>query len=159
MNALYSASLLICASLAADAPDQWIAASRLPLHAHPAIVSMWQLNNELRRRVGLAPHRLSPELTKAAQDHAEYMARTGDFNHYSNRGPWGRARYWGYRGGVCENIAMGQTTVAAAFAAWQSSSGHWANLTSATRDAGFGFAISRGGTPYWVAVYGYSAEP
>jgi hypothetical protein len=157
MNGLYTASLLICASLATESPDQWLATGRLPLHAHPTIVAMWQHNNAIRQRVGLPAHRLSPELTRAAQDHANYMARTGDFDHYSNRGPWGRALYWGYRGSVCENIAMGQGTVTGAFAAWQASRGHWANLTSSTVDAGFGFALSPGGTPYWVAVYGYGA--
>ncbi|GIW91319.1 MAG: hypothetical protein KatS3mg109_1751 [Pirellulaceae bacterium] len=158
MNGLYATSLLICASLASDAPEQWMALGRTPLHAHPTIVKMWQVNNRIRQRVGLAPHRLNPALTKAAQDHANYMARTGQFDHYVNRGPWGRARYWGYNGSVCENIAMGQGTIEGAFAAWQASSGHWANLTSNTQDAGFGYAISPNGTPFWVAVYGYAPQ-
>jgi uncharacterized protein YkwD len=154
MNGLYAATMLVCAHLAVEAPDELVAAGRTYLHDHPAIVRMWDRNNELRESVGLAPHRLNPELTKAAQDHAWYMARSGDFNHYSNLGPWGRAAKYGYSGGVTENIAMGQGNVQAAFYAWQTSSGHWANLTGGTIDAGFGFAVSSGGTPYWVAMYG-----
>ena len=49
------------------------------LHHHPTLLKMLQTNNELRDGVGLAAQRISPELTKAAQDHALYMARTGNF--------------------------------------------------------------------------------
>ncbi|MBM4001626.1 MAG: CAP domain-containing protein [Planctomycetes bacterium] len=154
MNGMYAATVLVCASMAAEAPEQWLAAGKAPLHAHPTLVRMWERNNELRASVGLAPHRLSPELTKAAQDHAVYMARTGDFDHYGNGGPWARAARWGFTGGISENIAMGQGDVMGAFSAWQFSGGHWANLTSNTTEAGFGHAVSANGTPYWVAVYG-----
>ncbi len=154
MNGMYATTVLVCASMAAEAPEQWLAAGKVPLHAHPTLVRMWDRSNELRASVGLLPHRLSPELCKAAQDHAVYMARTGDFDHYSNGGPWGRASRWGYRGNVNENIAMGQTNVLGAFNAWQYSGGHWANLTSGTIDAGFGYAVSPSGMPYWVAMYG-----
>jgi uncharacterized protein YkwD len=154
MNGLYAATMLVCAHLAVEAPDELVAAGKMYLHDHPAIVRMWERNGALREQVGLVPHRLSPELTKAAQDHAWYMARTGDFSHYSNYGPSGRASKYGYQGGVTENIAMGQGDIMAAFAAWQSSGAHWANLTGGTIDAGFGYAVSASGTPYWVAMYG-----
>ena len=62
-----------------------------PLHEHPTLVRMLEENNRLRANVGLAPQQMSPELTKAAQDHARYMARTGNFSHESNGGPQGRA--------------------------------------------------------------------
>ncbi len=119
---------------------------------------MLQRNNELRASVGLPAHRLSAELTKAAQDHAEYMARTGAFSHYVNGGPSDRAARHGYQGSVRENIAMGYATVHAAFSGWQSSGGHWASIVSGTTDAGFGYAVSPGGTPYWVGVYGYPSQ-
>ncbi|HTN76498.1 MAG TPA: CAP domain-containing protein [Pirellulaceae bacterium] len=125
-----------------------------PLHEHPTLLRMLGRNNELRRRVGLRPHRINPLLTKAAQDHAVYMARTGNFSHYSNGGPQGRASRWGFGSGVRENIAMGQSDVGSAFNSWQNSSGHWASIVSGTTDAGFGYAVDRGGRGYWVAVYG-----
>jgi len=135
-------------------PDTSVSSLReLPLHEHPTLLKMLKRNNELRARVGLRPHRLSPALTRAAQNHANYMARTGDFNHYSNRGPDGRAADAGYRGGVLENIAHGYSDVETAFSGWQSSGAHWSNMTSGTADAGFGYQIGANGAAYWVAIY------
>lgn len=125
-----------------------------PLHEHPTLVDMLARNNELRASVGLPPQRMSAELCKAAQNHANFMARTGAFSHYSNSGPQARASRFGFQGMVRENIAMGQVNVRSAFHSWQFSSGHWANICSRTTHAGFGYAISSGGSPYWVAVYG-----
>jgi uncharacterized protein YkwD len=124
------------------------------LHEHPTLVQMLQRNNALRRAVGLSPHRISPALTKAAQNHAWYMAHSGAFSHESNGGPMYRAQRYGYRNLVRENIAMGQSNVSHVFSSWQSSGGHWANIASGTRDAGFGYAIGPDGSTYWVAVYG-----
>jgi hypothetical protein len=125
------------------------------LHEHPTLQRMLTRSNELRRGVGLRPHRMSPELTKAAQDQANYMANTGSFSHYSNGGPWGRAlRHRFFGGNVRENIAMGQGSVPHVFNTWRNSGGHWASIVSNTDEAGFGYAVGSGGTPYWVAVYG-----
>ena len=143
-------------------PDTSVAAPTEPvLHEHPTLLQMLRRNNDLRSRLGLRPHRMSPALTRAAQNHANYMARTGDFNHYSNAGPTGRATQFGYRGGVLENIAMGYADIDTTFNGWQNSGGHWANMTSNTSDAGFGFQVGPGGTCYWVAVYasGNEEEP
>jgi cysteine-rich secretory family protein len=130
-----------------------------PLHEHPTLVQMLFRNNELRRQMGLRPHRISPELTKAAQDHANYMANTGVFSHYANGGPFARAIRYRFLGGVRENIAMGQGNVTHVFSTWRNSGGHWASIVSNTTDAGFGYALGPGGTPYWVAVYGTPPAP
>jgi hypothetical protein len=114
---------------------------------------MLRRNNDVRRRLGLRPHRLNPALTKAAQDHANYMARTAVFDHYANGGPQYRASRYGFRGGVLENIAMGSRSVNSTFAMWEGSSGHYASIVSGTSDAGFGYAISPSGHCYWVGVY------
>jgi uncharacterized protein YkwD len=128
--------------------------SETHLHEHPILIRMLHRNNELRNRVGLRPHRINPILTKAAQDHANYMAATGSMDHYSNAGPQGRANRWGFRSGVLENIAMGQPTVESVFSTWQNSGGHWASITSNTTDAGFGCQKTANGAYYWCAVYG-----
>ena len=128
------------------------------LHRHPTLLSMLRRNNDVRRRVGLFPHRMNPVLTKAAQDHANYMAGSGDFQHYSNGGPQGRAGRYGFRGGVRENIAWNQQGVDGAFAAWTSSGGHYASIVSGTTEAGFGYAVARNGSTYWVGVYGSPAQ-
>jgi uncharacterized protein YkwD len=128
------------------------------LHRHPVLFAMLRRSNLIRQGVGLRPHRMNPALTKAAQDHANYMAQTGQFSHYVNGGYQGRAHKHGFRGGVLENIAMGMGTVDHAFSVWHASGGHYASIVSGTTEAGFGYAIGPGGTPYWVGVYGNPAE-
>lgn len=144
-------------STPAPATTAPVARKRL-LHEHPILQRMLTRNNGLRQRIGLGPHRISPELTKAAQDHAWYMANNNNFDHYSNLGPQGRAAKYGYQGSVRENIAMGQGDVDGAFGAWQASGAHWASIVSGTMDAGFGYAVSKNGTPFWVGMYGYPSQ-
>jgi hypothetical protein len=119
---------------------------------------MLRRNNDIRRRAGLFPHRINPALTAAAQDHANYMASTGQFSHYVNGGPQYRANKFGFRGGVRENIAYGTTTLDGAFNMWQGSGAHYASIVSGTTEAGFGCAISSGGQVYWVGVYATPAQ-
>lgn len=162
------AALSTTAALGADTPQiksgeaqkatqeaqQGNAQVQQPLHRHPTILAMLRRSNAIRRNVGLRPQRINPALTKAAQDHANYMAATGDFSHYTNGGYQYRAVKYGFRGGVRENIAAGYGSVDATFNTWQASGGHYASIVSNTSEAGFGYAISRNGSPYWVGVYG-----
>lgn len=124
-----------------------------PLHRHPTLFGMLRRNNDVRRRVGLRPHRMNPALTKAAQDHANFMAKTGGFSHYTNGGPQYRANKYGFQGGVRENIAYGTSSIDGVFNMWVGSGGHYASIVSGTSDAGFGYAISPSGQTYWVGVY------
>jgi hypothetical protein len=128
------------------------------LHRHPVLFAMLRRSNDIRRGVGLRPHRMNPALTKAAQDQANYMAQTGQFSHYVNGGYQYRAQKHGFRGGVLENIAMGMGSVDSAFSVWHASGGHYASIVSGTTEAGFGYAVGPNGTPYWVGVYGNPAE-
>lgn len=147
-------SLILLAFLSGPQEKTAGVAKPVPLHEHPTLVRMLRENNRLRRSVGLPAQRMSPELTKAAQDHARFMARTGNFSHQSNGGPVRRALRYGFRAFRGENIAMGQPTVVSAFSSWRSSSGHWANITSNSSVAGFGYAVADSGATYWVAMYG-----
>lgn len=124
-----------------------------PLHRHPTLFSMLVRNNNLRRRAGLFAHRMNPALVAAAQDHANYMARTGQFSHYTNLGPQGRANKYGFGGGVRENIATGGN-VDTAFSMWTASGAHYASIVSGTTDAGFGYAVGPNGATYFVGLYG-----
>jgi uncharacterized protein YkwD len=131
--------------------------SARPLHHHPTLFSMLQKSNYIRRYHGLAPHRMNPILCLAAQDHANYMARTGEFDHYVNDGPQHRARKYGFRTGVWENIAVNGNSVSYAFTQWVNSPPHFAALLEQqTTDAGFGYAVGRYGEGYFVCVYGAS---
>lgn len=127
---------------------------RRVLHEHPTLIRMLSENNRLRASVGRPPQQISPELTRAAQDHAWYMSRTGSFSHESNGGPLSRATRYGFYGLAGENIAMGQPTVSSAFQSWRSSSGHWSNIISGATLAGFGYAVAPDGSTYWVGMYG-----
>lgn len=129
------------------------------LHENRLLLGMLRRSNDLRSARNLTPHAISPELTKAAQDQAEYMARTASFSHYNNGGPGGRAARHGFNGSARENIAMGYATVDVAFVGWRNSGGHYASIVSNTTHAGFGYAESEGGTPYYVGVYGTPAPP
>ena len=135
-----------------QAASQAIAQPR-PLHRHPTLLGMLQRNNAIRKRVGLFPHRMNPALAAAAQDHANYMARTGQFSHYTNGGPQGRANKYGFGGGVLENIATGGG-VDTAFSMWTASGAHYASMVSRTTDAGFGYAVGPNGATYFVGIYG-----
>lgn len=128
-----------------------------PLHRHPTLFAMLQRNNQLRARAGLYGHRMNPALTAAAQDHANFMARTGQFSHYTNGGPQARAGRYGFRGGVRENIAMNGNSPDQAFVQWTGSGAHYASIVSATTDAGFGYAVGANGMAYFVGVYGTPA--
>jgi uncharacterized protein YkwD len=121
---------------------------------HPTILSMLARNNSTRTARGMRPMSLSARLTAAAQNHANYMARTGSFSHYTNGSPQGRVAAHGFRGGVRENIAMGQPSVESAFNTWTASGAHYANMMSHSDVAGFGYAVGSNGQAYWVAVYG-----
>ena len=128
-----------------------------PLHRHPTLFRMLQRNNQIRARSGLFGHRMNPALTAAAQDHANYMANTGQFSHYTNGGPQYRAARYGFRGGVRENIAMNGNSPDQAFVQWTNSGAHYASIVSGTTDAGFGYAVGRNGMAYFVGMYGTPA--
>jgi len=96
---------------------------------------------------------MNPALAAAAQDHANYMARTGQFSHYTNGSPQSRANKYGFGGGVLENIAMGGG-LDNAFGMWTNSGAHYASIVSNTTDAGFGYAVGPGGGTYFVGIYG-----
>jgi uncharacterized protein YkwD len=54
-----------------------------------------------------------------------------------------------------ENIAMGQTSAAAAMDSWMRSSGHRANILSTNNtEIGIGFARDSAGRPYYVQIFG-----
>ena len=162
--ALFSSSVALATDMpeaqqaTAKAAAQGTQVEQPPLHRHPTLLAMLRRSNIIRRNVGLRPQRINPALTKAAQDHANYMAATGDFSHYTNGGYQYRAQKYGFKGGVRENIAAGFGTVDATFNTWQASGGHYASIVSGTTEAGFGYAIGPNGGTYWVGVYGSPAQ-
>ena len=161
--AAFSGSVAMAVDMPAAKSDAGQTAAKVvveqpPLHRHPTLLAMLRRSNLIRRNAGLRPQRINPALTKAAQDHANYMASTGDFSHYTNGGYQYRAQKYGFKGGVLENIAAGFGTVDGAFNTWQSSGAHYASIVSGTSEAGFGYAVGPNGGTYWVGVYGSPAK-
>lgn len=130
-------------------------------------VSEWivyQTNVE-RHRYGMPSLRINEQLSLAAKQHAEYMARTGQFSHYAGgSSPQVRAVSQGYRSySVSENIAYNYTygggssqqTASKLTNQWLTSSGHRANMLSGgVNEIGVGTARTADGRIYGVQLFG-----
>lgn len=117
-----------------------------------------RLTNAAREKQGMSPFRLNDALTKAAQAHADDMAKKGYFSHEAPDGTDMVVRIdrVGYRyRGIAENIAMGQRTPKQAVDGWLKSPGHRRNLLNdAYLDLGVGVSKDGKGVLRWVQVFG-----
>ena len=120
------------------------------------------LVNQVRLSQGLQPLTLDAQLTRAAQAHANDLARQGKLSHFGadHSTPLDRVRRAGYRPRMAaENIAGGQPTIAEAVKSWQESDGHNRNLLLADATH-MGIALAydprAGGRSYWALVLGAS---
>ena len=119
-----------------------------------------QLTNVERSNAGMPALRAASRLMEAAQLQADQMARLGRLDHVLSgaryRRPEDRLAAAGYEwSAYAENIAMGQSTAAAAMDSWMHSSGHRANiLSTSVTEIGIGFARDSAGRPYYVQVFG-----
>ncbi|AJE46242.1 CAP domain-containing protein [Celeribacter indicus] len=126
-----------------------------PRQAAPAEVRARLLAamNAERRTRGLAPLAEDRRLTRAAQAHADDLARRGYFSHSSPEGatPLRRVTQAGYTGClVAENLSYGWGSAERAVAEWMRSPGHRANLLNdGMREAGVGV----GPNALFVAVF------
>jgi uncharacterized protein YkwD len=118
------------------------------------------LTNVERTAQGRGRLRANPRLMRAAQIHAEQMAHAGKLAHVLPAAAYPRAEDrlaaadypWQTFG---ENVAFGQSSAAAALDNWMHSQGHRKNiLNSDFTELGAGYAIDRGGRPYYVQVFG-----
>jgi uncharacterized protein YkwD len=121
-----------------------------------------QLVNNHRASIGRAPLVTSPSLTNAAVWKARHMAAYGYMSHDDPAPPV--ARSWIDRVHTCgyptsaaaaENVAYGHRTPAAVVNAWLGSSGHRANIESATYRA-IGIGAAGTSTIYWAQNFGSS---
>ena len=124
--------------------------------------------NAARRSAGLAPLRRSPDLDRAAQEHARDLLERGYFEHVSPEGatPMSRASAAGYRGLVSENLHRRTGSTEAVLDDWLRSPGHRRNLLDpGASDLGVGLAIGpgygldpSGYRVIWVQNFGRRAE-
>lgn len=111
-----------------------------------------------RERTGPAlPLRANPSLDRAAQSHADAMARFGELEHQGRDGstPAQRAARAGYEHAalVGENIAGGAQSPDEVVSGWLASPGHCANLMNEDFvDMGIAFAVNPGSPLgiYWA---------
>lgn len=118
-----------------------------------------QLTNAERGRSGRARLLANARLMRAAQLHAEQIARAGEMAHVLPNAAYPRAEDrlaaagydWQTFG---ENLALGQPSPAAAVRSWMHSRGHRSNIVSpAFTELGVGYATDRAGRPYYVQVF------
>jgi uncharacterized protein YkwD len=125
----------------------------------PPVDTSWQAQmvdavNAERAKLNLAPMAACGSLTRSAQGYAETMSAAGHFDH---TGPDGstmtsRTRAAGYSGrSLAENIARGQTSVAAVMAGWMGSTGHRANILNPGLTH---IGVGRAAGNYWVQNFG-----
>lgn len=90
--------------------------------------------NAYRKKHGLKPLQLSPELTKAAKAHSRDLARWDRISHYGSDGsnPWDRVKRAGYAAQLAaENVGTGQSSFDEVMKGWRASPGHNKNLLMA----------------------------
>jgi uncharacterized protein YkwD len=93
----------------------------------------------------------SPALQAAAESHAQYLSRTGNFSHDGAGGTSAgdRVRRAGYQSCLtAENIARGQPDIRSVVANWMGSPGHRSNILNAQLTQ-YGFAQAGS---VWVLV-------
>ena len=105
--------------------------------------------NALRSENGLSPLIADANLSAAARQHAESMARRGRVSHAGFRSRMRRANVVFP---AAENVAMGQSDGEAAVAAWAGSAGHRRNMLGEFTRFGVARAERPGERPYWAMV-------
>ncbi|MGW4025998.1 CAP domain-containing protein [Streptomyces sp. NPDC005009] len=126
-----------------------------PAGASGAVAKVVELVNAERGKVGCSPVKVNATLTKAAQDHSEDMAASGNMSHTGSDGssPGDRITRAGYGWSTYgENVAYGYSTPEQVMAGWMASPGHKENiLNCAFKEIGVGLAQPGS---YWTQDFG-----
>lgn len=130
----------------------------LPMQAQDVSGDLLNRINALRTSLGLAAYNFNGTLAAAAQNHATWMASTGNVSHTQSNGstPSSRAATFGYSSSfVSENIYMGtNATVDTAWTWWLNSPIHYRGITNPSySEIGIASAAGVGGVAY-VLVFG-----
>jgi uncharacterized protein YkwD len=115
------------------------------------------LHNEARAKEKLNSLEVSPKLTKAAQRHADDMAKRGEMSHKGSDGtmPADRIKGAGYsyrRSG--ENVAYGRWSPERLMQGWMDSPPHRKNILGSYSQIGAACAIAEDGRSYWCVTFG-----
>lgn len=133
-----------------------------PAAAQSSAAQVLQLVNGVRANYGLSGYTYNSLLAAAAQEHANWMAATGQYVHnHGGSTPQTRAAAAGYVGFVSENIVGGtDLTAQQGVIWWQNSATHFNTMIS-TRytEAGVGVAVGLGQNFYVMVVGSPSDTP
>ena len=121
------------------------------------VVKLTNIERTHYRRPAL---RTNPRLMRAAQLQADQMAQASQMAHVLPDARYPRtedriaAANYRWRT-VGENVAFGQPNAAKVLDSWMHSQGHRTNILNSTfTEIGAGYAVDRGGRPYYVQVFG-----
>jgi uncharacterized protein YkwD len=116
------------------------------------VLAVFDLLNEYRVSLGLAPLEYDDQLGEAVQGHVMHMAEADFFSHDSpTEGlttPWDRAEFCGTRANG-ENIAAGQRSPEDVMESWRNSEGHDRNMRGDFTRVGIGEYDH-----YWGQLFG-----
>jgi uncharacterized protein YkwD len=122
-----------------------------------AFAGLVAAHTEARAGRGLGALRVDDRLMRAAQEHADDMARWRWMSHRGSdlSSPFRRMERAGYRyRRAAENVAAGQETLQELMSDWMRSPGHRRNILGPYTDIGTGYATDASGTPYWCVTFG-----
>jgi uncharacterized protein YkwD len=151
-------------SAACTGPPRRVRADDLPPEAPPSakeiaerVTKVVALHNEARAKEKLNSLEVSPRLTKAAQRHADDMAKRREMSHKGSDGtmPGERIKDAGYiyrRSG--ENVAYGRWTPERLMEGWMGSPPHKKNILGSYSQIGAACAIAEDGRSYWCVTFG-----
>lgn len=119
--------------------------------------------NQARAEAGLAPVSPHAGLSRAAEEHADAMARAGDLSVEAVEGQGLTDRALAARypfQSLYHMVAVGRQAPEQLLARWRGASSRGGMLLARdVRDIGVGVRDSGGGRRYWALVLGRSAEP
>lgn len=132
------------------------AANKLNISSLGMRAELLKLHNQKRKAGGKKPLKLNPQLSKAAQAYAEFLAKSGKFSHTAKGTMGSRVKDAGYKPkAVGENIAVGQRSPSSVVKSWMGSEGHKKNiLNKKFTEVGFGVAKDKRGRTLWVTDFG-----
>ena len=115
-----------------------------------------RLVNVERSKAGLAPLKMSSELSNVARKKSQDMADKNYFDHNSPTygSPFDMMKQFGIKYTAAgENIAKGHNSAEAVMNGWMNSAGHKANiLSSKFGTLGVGY-VNKNGTTYWTQMF------
>ncbi len=116
-----------------------------------------RLVNIERQKEGLAPFKVSAELSKVAKTKSEDMGKNNYFSHTSPTygSPFQMMKTFGIKYNTAgENIAKGYLSAQAVVSGWMNSSGHRANILNPSfKTIGVGTYTTGNGTIYWTQMF------